>query len=475
MTENHEPHIDTVPDESWTRLHRATPWLSVWQVWAVIFAWLISVAIEAISDDGLSGLWVFFQDTILSALWWILGGIVGLTVLATIMTSLAWRKKAYALTPSGVHLRHGVFVKHHRHVRWDRIHSVEIEQKLLPRLFGLGSIEVDSASGASSDLEIGLLRRDDCVRLRQEILQTAARIRGGDDTPGNSLVSEAPLAHDSDVVFQLSRSRLIGQTVVSTTMVSSLAVIATLVAITLISGEVVTFAAIVALLAPLKRLWSEFSGWWDLTVTDENDTLRISRGLTSTQNYSIFPGRVQAVKLSQPVLWRLFGWWRVTILFTGSANMADMVAEADNMRIRHMPIPAGTQNEALGFLHRVVPDLGSDNDVELLDQALHGQGNSQYFTSSPQRARLINVLGWQRNGWAITPRVFVSRSGRLNKETVITTHRAWQSLYVTQNIFQRFRHVSTMHMALTPGPVECKVSNMADTWDLVSVAYDHRS
>lgn len=106
------------------------------------------------------------------------GILLGLTAIFVGVSAVMWRHKSYAIVPSGVHYRNGIVMKKYQHVRWDRVQSVEVEQRLFARIFGFGAVKVDAAGFAEDPVELGLLPLDQCRVLREEILASLAKARG---------------------------------------------------------------------------------------------------------------------------------------------------------------------------------------------------------------------------------------------------------------------------------------------------------
>ncbi len=72
----------------------------------------------------------------------------------------------------------------------------------------------------------------------------------------------------------------------------------------------VTGSAAAILIADAVALWRRFNRAYGATVADAPEGLRIRSGLVETTAETIPTGRVQAVQLVEPFLWRPFGWCR---------------------------------------------------------------------------------------------------------------------------------------------------------------------
>ena len=102
---------------------------------------------------------------------------LGAAVVVGLFTFFAWRREEYAITDEAVWHRRGIIFRSQRHARLTRIQSVNITHGLIGRLFKLGSVTIEVAGGAGSNVVLGLLSSSNLESLRREILSQANRAR----------------------------------------------------------------------------------------------------------------------------------------------------------------------------------------------------------------------------------------------------------------------------------------------------------
>src|SRR5206468_12842669 len=78
------------------------------------------------------------------------------------------------------------------------------------------------------------------------------------------------------------------------------------VGIALVMGIPLLFAAVAV-------TWGRIARALRYSIAPTPDGVRITFGLFTTVTETIPPGRIFAVEVSQPLLWRPFGWWMVRI------------------------------------------------------------------------------------------------------------------------------------------------------------------
>src|SRR5690625_329728 len=406
----------------WRRLHRVTPLLDAWKVAAVLFA----VALYQ-SSEGLAALRELLPAVAL------LGIILGILLLGFLLGFgygvLAWRRTAYGVSEDSVFLHKGVLFRQQRYVRLDRVQAIEVTQPRLARIFGFASLTIESAGGAGSTLPVSYLLEPDAQELRNELLARAAGVKtgapagthqnvagqGGAVPAGQSHPAQAgpPAAAPEREILTLGVGRLVGSLALSASIVLAiLAVVAVAVAAT-VTGNPGSFAGMLApLIGASFYIWTRLAGEFAFRVAISPDGIRVRQGLLETKARTVPPGRVQAVRISQPLLWRFKGWWRIQV------NIAGYGADEQTGTVL---FPAATDEEVAYNLSLVLPDLGDPRPLEVLGAGMSGFDADAGYVTSPRRARWIDWITWRRTGFRTTDTAILMRTGRL-----------WSKLMVVQ-------------------------------------------
>lgn len=425
----------------WRRLHPVTPLVRGWAVIAVVLFILAQRSAEALPSGGA----VLPTDNV----WLIVAGIAGIGLVGGVYAWLAWRMTRYAYDAEAVHVHSGILFRKQRKVRLDRLQAIDVVKPLLARFFGLAELKLEVAGGADSNVKLGFLRDAEAAALRNALL---ARAAGVEENADGSVPVEAP----ERPVLDVPPGRLIGSLLLSgATIVLALIVVGSSVAAIVTRSGAPFVAVFPALLGLGPFVASRFTGEFGFTGAISPDGIRLRRGLLETRSQTIPPGRVQAIRLRQGLLWRPFGWWRVDV------NVAGYAVEADGNQTNTVLLPVGTRDDALRALWLVLPDLGVENPVELLDAALVGSGPEAGFTSSPRTARWVDPLAWRRNGFFVMGRGLLIRRGRLVRTVEVVPHERTQSLALVQGPLQRRFGVASFVVHSTAGPVAPKVPHLA--------------
>ena len=179
---------------------------------------------------------------------------------------------------------------------------------------------------------------------------------------------------------------------------------------------------------------------FDFTVAESTDGLHITRGLIDTRSQTLAEGRIQAVRITRPLLWRPFGWVKVSVNVAGYAPRSDgQVATTSTL------LPVAPRAEADWLLRRVVPGL--DIDLSRLSLA-----------PAPRRARWIWPITYTGLGIALTERFVFGQEGLMGRDLSAMPLSKPQSLRLTQGPLQRKLQLATVHIDTTAGPVRMRLS-----------------
>ncbi|MDO8309196.1 MAG: PH domain-containing protein [Actinomycetota bacterium] len=337
---------------------------------------------------------------------------------------LSWRKLSYWFDADGdFRVDSGVITRKERRLQLSRLQSVDVAQPLFARLFSLAEVSVEVAGQQGSKVSLRFLTLDEARSLRNEILARSAGLRH--DT------AEAP---ETPIATVAPRDLAVSLLMRSVTFFLLLVTVVILVVTVMASGWGGLGLALVTGGVPILIVVTEFITFFNFTVSQSPDGLRLRFGLAKTQSRTVPPGRVQAIEFVEPLLWRKRGWMRVRV------NIAGMgAADSSGNREETLLIPVATREVAHGIVERVLPGL------DLAGMEWH---------PAPDRARRRSVIQWQRLAYAWDDSVFVARRGRVTRHVMVIPHARAQSVRFTQGPWERPLGLGSVHVDTTPGPVK---------------------
>jgi putative membrane protein len=432
------------PDGEWLRVHPATPFVRGWVALAAIAYFFGRDSFERMLQGQ-----PLIDDRIAGRAPLLLGGGALMLVLAVVSFILSWYYTRYQVAEGYVRVNTGFLFKQQRQARLDRVQAIDIVQPLLARIFGLAELKFEVADAGESAVRLAYLRIDDARQLRATILARASGVRLDPAQP-EAAAPEAP----EQQVLQVPPPRLIGSLLLSEQSVFVVLGAAASVLLSALTENRAFFLYLIpAVLGLVAAYWSSFNKGYNFTAAISPDGIRLRYGLLDTQAQTLPPGRIQALKVAQPPLWRLFGWYRIHV------NAAGYGAGTNNGEAgaRTTLLPVGTWDDVLNTLALVLPDPGTADPLRVFRQGVNGLDSDAGFVTTPRRARLLAPLGWRRNAFTATDTALLMRSGRWWRQLVVVPHQRTQSIALQQGPLARRFGVADLVLHTTAGPVAPRV------------------
>lgn len=382
------------------RLHPVTPFRRAWAPVAVIAGWAVH------DPDQAQAQLTKLTTTML---------LIGLAVLvpaAALYGFLSWWFTHFAVTDTELRIRTGLVFRRAAHIRLERIQAVDVSRPLLARVAGVAKLRIDVV-GADKKDELAFLGEDEARALRAELLARAA----GFAPETAREVGEAPAR---ELLRVPPRELAVALLLTGATWGSLAAALVVPPVLWLATHSVVTVLAtgLPLLGAAGASSVGRFVAEYDWTVGDSPDGLRIDHGLLDRTHETVPPGRVQTVRIVEPLLWRARGRVRVELDVAGSSNS--------------VLVPVAPRAIAEAVVARVLPGVTVPPPSAL--------------ARPPRRAGRCVPLWWRGHGIAVTDAVFAARHGLLRRKLALVPHAKVQSVRLTQGPWERLWRLADVHV-----------------------------
>lgn len=411
------------------RPHPLTPFIRGWVVFvAILYSFGRQLVPDAEGDGG-------FQT---SDLRWIGLAIFGLILLAAAAGFLSWFYTRFVIDDDELRIETGALYKNSKKVPFERVQSVDVIQPLAARMFGLAELRIEAGAGDST-IKLRYLSRTKAGQLRDYLLTRAhgqrAAMASLNDAPAASALTDLGVA-DRPLVTVTPR-RLVGSFVLSSEwLVSAVFVVVALVITGFYDVTIYALPGLIPLLiGAVSMIGRRVVAMFHFTLAESPRGLRITRGLANLTSQSVPVDRIQGVKLTQPVLWKPFGWYRIDVDVLGYAA-GD--GESNDSGATSVLLPVADEAEVALALSRVLPGVG------LAGVRLH---------PAPGRARWLRWFDfWTlRYGW--DDRILITQHGWLVRERNLVPHAKTQSVRIEQGPLQRRLRLADVHVDTPRGPV----------------------
>ncbi|MGI5456753.1 PH domain-containing protein [Streptomyces sp. CA-249302] len=382
------------------RLHPVTPLRRAWAPVAVLIGWGVHDP-----DQAQRQLARLTETTLLIAL-------AVLVPAAALYGFLTWWFTHFAVTDSELRIRTGLLFRRTAHIRLERIQAIDVTQPLLARVAGVAKLKLDVVGTDKKD-ELAFLGEREARALRAELLARAAGFAPETahevgEAPARELLRTPPL----HLAISLLLTGATWASLVAALVVPPVLWLATHSVWTVLATGVPLLGA--AATSSVGR----FVGEYDWTVGESPDGLRIDHGLLDRTHETVPPGRVQTVRIVEPLLWRRRGWVRVELDVAGSSNS--------------VLVPVAPRELAEAVVARVLPGVSVPTAAAL--------------SRPPRRAGRCVPVWWRGHGLAVTDTVFAARHGLLKRSLALVPHAKVQSVRLAQGPWERLWRLADVHV-----------------------------
>jgi putative membrane protein len=340
---------------------------------------------------------------------------IPMTIAAVVVGVWGWLALRFWIAGDDLAVETGLLRKRRRLIPLSRVQAIDVVRPLMTRVTGLAEVRVELAGGDQNEIALRYLGRRAAQRLRAELLARAAGLPG--HTP------EAPERPFWRVPF----GALFGSLLLKLPVIGAGLLFCSLLMMGVMFLEPgVLGAAVPALLGLIRAVVAPLVMYGRFTAATSPDGLRLRYGLLETRMQTVPPGRVQAVSIVEPVLWRQRGWARVDVTVAGYAG--------ERQALSSVLLPVAPREVAVALVAQVFPGAGVDS-VRLLPASSKGLSLNRFAAAGTDEV------------------IFVSRRGLLCRRTEVIAHARAQSVRLTSGPLQRLFGLGTVHVDAPPGPV----------------------
>ena len=424
--------------------------------------------------------------------------LAGVILVGVLFSYISWKRLTYTIGATDIRVESGVLSRSARSVPYERIQDVSLEQKLLPRLFGLVAVKFETGAGGGEDLSLTYLTEEHGEELRQLVRE---RREGEEVSATNEAGGTQAPTEEAEPLFTMGPGRLFTFGLFE----FSLAVFAVLAGLLQYADNFIDFdvwelnywrglaqdyvpdvtafdrtAQIIGITASLSALFivgsltgmvRVFTREWGFLLERTARGFRRRRGLFTKTDVVMPIHRVQGVKIGTRLLRYRFGWHSLSFVSLAQDMGASSHVVAPFAKLHEIAPIA----EAAGF---TLPGEDTDwrraSEKYLFDSALFdalkfvipaiaaGVATGIYapeWTTTAVGAILIlagvsailNVLAWRYQRHALDERQIVSARGVLSPRSQIATRLKLHSVEISQGPIARLRGYATVHLGQAGG------------------------
>jgi putative membrane protein len=298
-----------------------------------------------------------------------------------------------------------------------QIQAIDTVRPGLARVFGLAELRIRLASGGGKAGRLAYLSDAEAEALRARLLALSHGLAEATPAPPERPLVTVPPGQLFVSILLSGPGLLLGAVALALVLLATLAPGAI--------GPVLGGGA-TPLLGLLFGVFRRFNGEYRLTVAEAPDGLRLRSGLIETSAETIPDGRIQAIRMVEPLAWRPLGWCRLEVDVASQKSRGRQ--DRNQAKAGRALLPVGTHAQAAFLLEKVFPGLP---DARL---------------PPPPRVRWKSPLRFRFLSWAVNDRYAVTTSGRLRRVTDWIPLAKVQSIRLVEGPVQRRLRLGSIHL-----------------------------
>ena len=385
---------------TWHRLHPLSPLIRAGRILigvAVVFAWSLLPG----SHDSRATPFVRLA--------------IGVVVIA--LGAISWLVTRWRVEGGDLRIETGVIRRSSLRFPLAQIQAIDVVRPILARLLGMSELRLRMGGSAGAHGRLAYLGAGHANAVREQLLSLSRGVT----------VESKPAVERR--ILSVPVGRLLGSIVLGPAMIIVI-VLGVALGFTVVLSPAAAIAIVsssgAVILGLVTFVWRRVNGGYDLTVAEAPDGLRVSSGLLDTTAETIPNGRVQAVRMVEPLLWRPFGWCRLEVDIAGKQRKrGENTLESRQLRA---VLPVGTREEADRLLSRILPNTPRDRN------------------RAPLRARWITPWRYRNLSWGHNENYVVTTTGRVARVTAWVPLTKVQSLRLVQGPLQRYLRLATIYV-----------------------------
>ena len=287
---------------------------------------------------------------------------------------LYYRTSGYELTDNEIKCNRGVLFRKRSVLDYKKIHAINKKQNIIHRIFGIAVLTLDSGSANTSHkAEITIIEKNSVADALLDELNLLKE--SGVRIDASEHKTEEVLLSDKDSLYHFTSGKKMLYTLINIASTVFFTLLFAVIAIIVIGvckkmlqldslgtwGQYFLYAVLITMGAMLLlstfsfigSIVHSFVGYYDFTITKRDNNVRISYGFFEKHTNTFSYDRIKAVKISQGIVQRLFGFASIRLEVIGYTVES---GNDDKNSAIGVLVPFCKYDEIEEMLGRILPD-----------------------------------------------------------------------------------------------------------------------
>jgi putative membrane protein len=340
---------------------------------------------------------------------------------------VSWLVTRWRIEEDDLRIETGLLRRRSLRFPLSQVQAIDVVRPGMARMFRVAELRLRMAGSSGATARLAYVAEYEVEPLRDQLLALAKGARLDEEAP-EPQTDEEQVAPDEHLVAVVSSGRLVASIALEYWWLIAI-LVGLLVGVAVSPhtvGPILVGGGLVWTISLVTFLWRRFNQQYRLTVAEGPDGLHLHGGLVALTAEIIRPGRVQAVRLVEPLLWRPLGWCRLEVDLAGRQRSKGE-GEAQRGQLRTL-LPVGTRAVGIELVDWLMPDRPRE------------------LSRPPRRARWKSPVRYRALSWGRTDTCVATTSGRLRRIACWVPLEKVQSLRRVQGPIQRRLGLASVHL-----------------------------
>lgn len=408
---------------------------------------------------------------------WMIAGVVCIFFIT--LAVLKWIRFTYKVEHGELKIESGIFFRKNRYIRFERIHSIDVSEGIIQRLFGLVKVSIETAGGTQAEAVLSAIRKEEAVRLNEQLLEakrnkTVVELEFREEQSPNKMTTLVYKQTFLELFLMSATSGAVG--VILSGMAAFASQFDEMIPFERVFGSskvmlelgiyvLIGLACIGIILVYIVAIIMMMLKYADFTVEKIGDELVISRGLFEKRQLTIPLKKVQGIRIVESIIRQPLGFATVYLEYAGGS-----LAEKESLKV--MLFPLIKKKKLQENLERFIPNYLSDLSLNHLPSRAYSRYVFRkwlyyapvivaciYFLSPWGYTTLLLLpigCGWaylqyREVGWNITGSQLTIRSRFVSKQTLLVHKNKIQSIKSSTSWIQNRKQLTTISALVKSG------------------------
>ena len=352
---------------------------------------------------------------------------LGIVAILLLGGFVSWLVTRWRIEDDDLRIETGLLRRRSLRFPLSQVQAIDVVRPGLARMFRVAELRLRMAGSSGATARLAYVAEHEVEPLRDQLLALARGARhdeGEPELPGD----DEPVDLEEHVVAVVSSGRLVASIALEYWWLIGILVgiLIAVVASPHTVGPFLVGGGLVWTISLVTFLWRRFNQQYRLTVAEGPDGLHLRGGLVALSAEVIRPGRVQAVRLVEPLLWRPLGWCRLEVDLAGRQRSKGE-GEAQRGQLRTL-LPVGKRPVGVELVDWLLPDRPRE------------------LSPPPSRVRWKSPFRYRALSWGLNDTCVATTSGRVRRITCWVPLEKVQSLRHVQGPVQRRLRLASVHV-----------------------------